>query len=236
MWWAILPDRRIYWIASQVSRAWTVCILMPWNQESFVWLDRFRHSGRATARQTQTMSTADIFRVLATWAWRPLQITSEKKVSRYRLECQSVRTGSIITIQKKLLRHCRWCRYFNPTWGAVGDLGQCQRRKRSETIRQSHIYSLGLCLVHRRKKSQSQRLPSLTVISVTRCKRSRPPYDRPDVCSTFVRCDTNVARTVRRGPLLRECAVVVSRPNNRSSWWCECVLCNPLAKVRLYVI
>lgn len=142
MWWAILPDRRIYWIASPVSRAWTVCILMPWIQESFVWLDRFRHSGRATARQTQTMSTADIFRVLATWAWRPLQITSDKKVSsRYRLECQSVRTGSIITIQKKLLRHCRWCSYFNPTWGAVGDLVQSVSGEKEVKLYDNHTFT-----------------------------------------------------------------------------------------------
>jgi len=88
-----------------------------------------------------------------------------------------------------------WCRCRFGT--------ECKRRKRSETKRQSHTHDLGLCLVlYRRKKSQWQRLPSLTVISVTRCKRSRPLYDRPDVCSTFVRCDTNVVWTVRRGPPL----------------------------------
>lgn len=57
---------------------------------------------------------------------------------------------------------------------------------------------------HRKKKSQWQRLRSSTVISVTRCKRSRPLFDRPDVCSTFLRSDTNVAWTTRRGPLPSE--------------------------------
>lgn len=191
---------------------------MPWIQESFVWLDHSQHGGRAKADQTRTMSTADIFRVLATWAWRPLQITSEKKVSsRYRLECQSVRPGSIITIQKQLWQHCRWCYNVNPTWGAVVDLGQRQQQQRSKTVRQPQINNLGVCLVLNLRK-KSQRLPSSTVISVTRCKRCRPLYDRPDICPTFLRYDTNVVWTVRRGPLLLECAVMVGRPYNRSSW------------------
>lgn len=124
--WVILPDRRIYWIASPISRVWTICILIPWIQESFVRLDHSRCSGRAIQRQTQTMWTADISRVLATWAWWLLQITSDKNSSsRYRPECQSVRQGSIITIQKQIWRYLPLgSRDFYLTWGAAENLRQ----------------------------------------------------------------------------------------------------------------
>jgi len=46
---------------------------------------------------------ADISRVSATWAWRPLQMVSNKNMSlSYRPESQLVRAGYVITIQKKL--------------------------------------------------------------------------------------------------------------------------------------
>lgn len=46
---------------------------------------------------------ADISRVSATWAWRPLQMVSNKNKSlSYRLKSQLVRARYVITIQKKL--------------------------------------------------------------------------------------------------------------------------------------
>ncbi|KAE9525631.1 hypothetical protein AGLY_014158 [Aphis glycines] len=115
-------------------------------------------------------------------------------------------------------RTVRLCHYhtkkawYNDTVAPVGNspLKTCTK---VSTVKKSKLLRLRLYDNHTSVLTPGKKIAtavdpfSLTVISVTRCKRSRKPYDRSDACTTVLPRDTSVVWTARHVPLPSECDV-----------------------------